>query len=111
MSTKQCTFLDWAEAYVGNPFFSLQYLLEHFRRTKATEAVNRSKTDSRLRCAQWNKSISPTASPKHALSPLLAVFAYATGNEAWKDQKGCEIPITAGYLRSLTRRMNREAKQ
>jgi hypothetical protein len=27
-----CVFLDWAEAYVGCPFFSLEYLLEHLRR-------------------------------------------------------------------------------
>jgi hypothetical protein len=32
-------FLDWAEAYVGNPFFSLQYLVEHFRRVAGVDAI------------------------------------------------------------------------
>ena len=32
VSEGQCVFLDWAEAFVGHPFFSFQYLVEHFRR-------------------------------------------------------------------------------
>ncbi len=28
-----CVFLDWAEAFVGHPFLTFEYLLEHFRRT------------------------------------------------------------------------------
>ena len=39
----------------------------------------------------------------------LAAFAYATGNEAWKDPERLRDPNTAGYLRSLTRRMSSEA--
>src|SRR5262249_54531390 len=31
-SPDRCVFLDWAEAYIGNPFFTFQYLLEHLRR-------------------------------------------------------------------------------
>ena len=32
VSEDGCVFLDWAEAYVGHPFFSFEYLLQHFRR-------------------------------------------------------------------------------
>ena len=46
-----------------------------------------------------------------ALAPLAAVFAYAAGNDAWKDQQRLEDPKVAGYFRSLARRMNREAMQ
>ena len=109
VSTKQCTLLDWAEAYVGNPFFSLQYLLEHFRRATSTEAV----AEARLTAAYvvpWEQVIPRTAITEAMASvPLLAAFAYATGNEAWKDPERLRDPNTAGYLRSLTRRMNREA--
>jgi len=54
---------------------------------------------------------SPTALT-HALAfaPLLAVFAYAAGTDAWRQPQALEEP-TAGYLRSLARRMHREAKQ
>src|SRR6202035_4217098 len=31
VSPSGCTFLDWAEACVGNPFLTFQYLLEFFR--------------------------------------------------------------------------------
>ena len=109
VSTKQCTFLDWAEAYVGNPFFSLQYLLEHFRRATSAEAL----TEARLTAAYfvpWEQVIPRTAITEAMASvPLLAAFAYATGNEAWKDPERLRDLNTAGYLRSLTRRMNREA--
>jgi hypothetical protein len=44
------------------------------------------------------------------LSPLVAVFAYATGNDLWMDPRKIEQPRTAGYLRSLTRRIEREAR-
>ena len=31
-----CVFLDWAEAFVGHPFLTFEYLLEHFRRAFGT---------------------------------------------------------------------------
>ena len=31
-TTGRAVFLDWAEAFVGDPFFSFEYLLQHFRR-------------------------------------------------------------------------------
>src|SRR5260370_33701905 len=31
---ERCVFLDWAEAYVGHPFFTFEYLREHLSRTK-----------------------------------------------------------------------------
>ena len=44
-----------------------------------------------------------------SLTPLLAVFAYAAGSEVWRDEERMQDPATAGYLRSLARRMHREA--
>jgi hypothetical protein len=45
------------------------------------------------------------------LSPLLAAFAYAASSNGWRDQEILDDSRRAGYLRSLTRRMNREANQ
>jgi hypothetical protein len=109
VSPSQCVFLDWAEAYLGNPFFSLEYLLEHLRRAFGTNSTIEARLIE-LYCARWKQVI-----PRHAitealeLAPLLAVFAYAAGSNAWADEQGLQDPGTAGYLRSLTRRMNREA--
>jgi hypothetical protein len=43
------------------------------------------------------------------VAPLVAVFAYAAGNDLWADPQKLKESRTAGYLRSLTRRMEREA--
>lgn len=54
VSPSRCAFLDWAEAHVGNPFFSFQYLLEHRRRTIGTDSA----VEARLiesYCAQWEQ--------------------------------------------------------
>jgi hypothetical protein len=102
--------LDWAEAYVGNPFFSWQYLLEHYRRN----AIANTAGETRLTTAYvtpWKSLLSPASIDAcMALVPLLAVFAYATGNDLWSNEKAVENPATASQLRSLTRRMDREAK-
>jgi hypothetical protein len=110
VSPSRCTFLDWAEAYVGNPFFSLEYLREHLRRTSGTDSA----VETRLveaYCAQWEQVVQPAAAAEGLeLAPLIAVFAYAVGSNAWEDMERLQ-PATAGYLRSLTRRMSREANE
>jgi hypothetical protein len=110
VSPSRCTFLDWAEAYVGNPFFSLEYLREHLRHTSGTDsAVETNLVESY--CVQWEQVV-PTAVVAEGLelAPLIAVFAYAAGSNAWEDMERLQ-PATAGYLRSLTRRMSREANE
>lgn len=111
VSPSGSTFVDWAEAYVGNPFFSFGYLLEHFSRM-----VGRDPTlEAQLIAAYakpWRALLSGHAIV-HALSvaPLLAAFAYAAGSDGWSDQEKLRNPNVAAYLRSLTRRMKREADQ
>jgi hypothetical protein len=111
VSPSRRTFLDWAEAYVGNPFFSLEYLLEHLRRTSGTDTAVETKLVESY-CARWEQVV-PTAVVAEGLelARLLAVFAYAAGSNAWKDAERLEEPATAGYFRSLTRRMHREATE
>jgi hypothetical protein len=110
VSATRCAFLDWAEAYVGNPFLSFEYLLEHLRKTGMGTQVEAMLIESY--CAQWERVVSPTAIGEALrFGPLLAVFAYAIGNDAWTDTDRLREPATAGYLRSLARRMNREANE
>jgi hypothetical protein len=111
VSEGQCVFLDWAEAYVGNPFFSLQYLVEHFlratrMRTTAESALTTVYTE------EWKSLVPPECLQEAlALAPMLAVFAYAATNDAWRDEARLQNPKSAGYLRGLTRRMHREASR
>lgn len=106
---EDCVFLDWAEACVGHPFFSFQYLLEHSRRAMKPDARwERDLIAAYAVC--WNPLL-PAEAIAHAVasSPMLAAFAYAVGNVSWENREIRRSPEAAGYLRSLTRRMYHEA--
>jgi hypothetical protein len=106
--TNQCQFLDWAEAYVGLPFLTFEYLLEHYRSSAGYAPVLESSM-SDLYYKHWEKllSIDVLAEIK-AIAPLIAVFAYAVVCEGWVHFRP-DTSENAGYFRSLTRRMWREA--
>jgi len=111
VSHDRCVFLDWPEAYLGCPFFSFEYVLEHFRRTVGIDKTLEQHLIGSY-AAQWNQVVSPAAvTDTLAVASLLAVFAYAAGNGVWNDEQSLQDPKTAGYLRGLTRRMNREANE
>jgi hypothetical protein len=106
-----CVFLDWAEAHVGNPLFSFQYLVEHFRRTADMDATAESGLASAY-AEQWQILVSPeNLQETLPLTPMLAVFAYVAPTDAWSDPAKLQDPTVAGYLRSLTRRMHCEANR
>lgn len=107
----ECVFLDWAEAYVGSPPFSLQYLVEHFRRFTGIDAAAESRL-IKVYTEAWQTLVSPERMAEAlALAPMLAVFAYAVATDSWLDDARLRDPKLAGYLRSLTRRMHREANR
>lgn len=111
VSAGGCVLLDWAEAYVGPPFFSFEYLLQHFRRELSANAAFESQLANAYK-APWRRLFSDELTSEGlSLAPLAAVFAYAAGTGAWKDEERLRHPKIAGYFRSLTRRMNREAIQ
>jgi len=102
-------FLDWAEAFVGHPFLTFEYLREHFRRTFGQDHPRQAQLLARY-ISPWRAFVSE-ANIRCALNvtPVVAVFACAVGNDLWRDPRRLQEPRTAGYLRSLTRRMEREA--
>jgi hypothetical protein len=111
VSEGQSVFLDWAEAYVGNPLLSFQYLVEHFRRMAGVDAAAESGLTSAY-AEEWQSLVSPESLEEAVgFAPMLAVFAYAAATDAWSDQARLQDPKVAGYLRSLTRRMHREASR
>lgn len=111
VSPNGCVFLDWAEAYVGPPFFSFEYLLQHFRRGICADAALGSELANAYK-APWRQQLSDDLTNEAlTLTPLAAVFAYAAGTGGWKDEERLRDPKTRAYFRSLARRMNREAIQ
>jgi hypothetical protein len=106
---ERCTFLDWAEAYVGHPFLTLEYFLAHLRK----DYPHLAHLGSDL-IAAYSRIWSSVASPEqiaqaYLFSPLVAVFAYAASSNVWRDAERLKVPGFQGYLRSLTRRMKQEA--
>jgi hypothetical protein len=101
-------FLDWAEAYVGPPFVSFQYLLEHWRRLCGSDShLEKSLVSSYSR--HWTRFASPgEIATAFRVMPLLAAFAFAAGTGRWRNPESVR-PETIGYLRSIARRMKREA--
>jgi hypothetical protein len=104
-----CVFLDWAEACVTNPLVTFEYLREHLMRSGTEEPGTRERlTDAYLH--PWRSLCSPDDLRRAAaVSPLVAVFAYAAANDWWRAPHLARDPKREGYFRSLTRRMYREA--
>jgi len=107
VSRGHSVFLDWAEGCVGHPFFTFEYLLEHRRKFHGTgyreeEDLIRTFTDP------WKSFLSPRhfAADRQWI-PLAAAFAYAARNACIFT--AALRPETASFLRSMTRRMKREA--
>jgi hypothetical protein len=107
-SPDRCVFLDWAEAYVGPPILTLEYLRQHLVRLRGEEISLAADVVEPYEKA-WRRIVSAEAlSAGLDLAPVLAVFAYAAGTRVWQDPTRVREPKTAAYLRSLTRRMRCE---
>jgi hypothetical protein len=109
VSGDRCTFIDWAEAAIGHPFLTFEYLLEHLTRLRPDHADRREELVSAY-ASKWERFAPPSAvSRALALTPLVAVFAYAVSANTWREPETFTSPRVAGYFRSLVRRMKREA--
>ncbi len=109
VSSDHCVFLDWAEGCVTNPVITFEYLRRHFGRSAPPQpSAIAHLTAAYVR--HW-ASFYPPEDLRRALeiSPLIAVFVYAIASDSWRSPASQCPPAHAGYLRSLTRRMYREA--
>ncbi len=109
VSADGCVFLDWAEAYVGNPFLSFQHLLEHLRRTGCTGLLLEAELTAFYTKAWRDLLSADDIAEALRLAPMLAVFAYAAGTGMRADPGGHQNQNSAGFLRSMTRRLHCEA--
>jgi len=105
-----CTFIDWAEAHVSHPFLMFEYFLSHLRKDYPTVVPFEDDLRSSYARRWQGCSSAEHVSEAFLFSPLVAVFAYAVAGNRWREQECLKIPQVPGYLRSLTRRMKREAE-
>lgn len=111
VSSKRCVFLDWAEACIGHPFFTFQYLLEYVRRLRGADP-RREELLTLSYTRRWEFFASPEEiAAALQVVPLLSVFAYAAAGLPWRDSQVARRPEIGAPLRSLVRRMKREAEQ
>ena len=110
-SADQCIFLDWAEAYVGPPFPTFQFLIEHARQRRVGNTVCDQQLINRYN-RSWFRAASPAiVASGQSVTPLTAAFFYAVALDAWHDAERLLTPRLASFFRSLTRRMQREAEE
>jgi Ser/Thr protein kinase RdoA (MazF antagonist) len=104
-------FLDWAEGCVTSPLITFEYLREHLQRNRINDAqAIESIVTAYVR--PWQSIFSAdTLERATMISALVAVFVYAVGANTWHSSEALLKPSVAGYFRSLTRRMYREAVQ
>jgi hypothetical protein len=104
-------FLDWAEGCIGHPFLSFAHVLEYFLRTFGNNAPEKS-TLIHAYLDVW-EPLRLTEAPQTTLSTslFLAIFAHAVSTDLWRDSRRMLEPATAGYYRSLARRMKRYRDQ
>jgi Phosphotransferase enzyme family len=104
----RCRFIDWSEAYIGNPFVSFQHLL--LLNTGELKETN----DLRLKQAYrraWMGLLDPAQiNAAFALMPLLAVASYLYGRGDWLRSSRRNDPQRQSYARSLARHMDRAAQ-
>lgn len=97
-SDRECIFLDWAEAFIGCPLFSFEYLLQHFRRTFPSQSTMEKKFQEAY-AAPWRASISSeNLALAVSLSPLAALFAYATTVWRYLDTEGSPNSLQWEYF-------------
>ena len=111
ISPARSVFLDWAEGCVTNPLVTFEYLLEHSRRSHIHDTAA-TKRIAAAYLRPWNALLSSDDLARGmTVSPLVAVFVYALAGDAWCSPDTLHNSRRSGYLRSLTRRMYREAME
>jgi hypothetical protein len=103
-------FLDWAEAGLGNPFFSMEYLRQHF--VNAFAGQPDAEIEFRNSYVECWRSVLPGSTVERTaeLVPLVAAFAFAATVLPWDMPNLSAKTGLASLLRSLARRMYRECE-
>jgi len=111
VSSEQCAYLDWAEAYVGPPFLTLEYLLQTFRRVFGHGSPHESPV-VRAYLTAWEPLIPLRDIDQFwELTPALAVFAYAQRCFVAAESSEQGFTRFANYLRALLERLRRELER
>jgi hypothetical protein len=108
VAARHCQFIDWSEAYVGNPLITLQHLLllnrleDHDRRASVNSLLKQKYLDA------WVSRCNPDALRKGFIyMPILALISTLYGRGDWLNSPRRNDPHRLSYTRSLARHMDR----
>ena len=108
VNARHCQFIDWSEAYVGNPLITLQHLLllnrleDDDRRASVNSLLKQKYLDA------WVSRCNPDALRKgFTYMPILALASTLYGRGDWLNSPRRNDPHRLSYTRSLARHMDR----
>jgi Phosphotransferase enzyme family len=107
-----CQFIDWSEAYFGNPLITLEHLLlfNKLRNGKIRNFVNSIVKQKYL--SIWTASCSPASlNEGFVYMSFLAVASALYGRGNWLNTAKRNDPRRRAYARSLARYMDRAARE
>jgi hypothetical protein len=109
VSPDHCAYLDWAEAYIGFPFLSFEYLLQSFRRIFGATSLQEQKLVE-MYLSPWESVVRRDAVREAwAVTPVLAVSAYFLRCIDRCEGQILSVPGRLEYLSFLLRKLKREA--
>jgi hypothetical protein len=105
----RCVFIDWAEAYIGNPFLNFEQFANHLMR-QSEQAKGWVPYLRTLYKQQWLDVLTESKIDcVFALAPLLAAATYLFGRGDWLRSPSRNDANFQAFARSLARRMYRTA--
>jgi hypothetical protein len=105
----RAVFADWAEAYIGNPFFTFHHLRAHAVQADVSHTwALKIKT---IYANHWRRLLGgPQVARALALCPPLAIASYLCGRDTSFDLPSRNDLRAQSYARSLARHMDRAAQ-
>lgn len=101
---------DWAEAYIGNPFFTFHHLREHAVQAGVSHAWASKVTA--IYADHWRCLLSDAQIVRAlALCPALAIASYLCGRDVAFASPYRLDPRAQSYARSLARNIDRAAQE
>jgi len=102
-------FTDWAEAYIGNPFFTFHHLRAHA--VQADVSHTWASKITTIYANHWRCLLSASQVARAlALCPPLAIASYLCGQDTFFDLPSRKDLRAQSYGRSLARHMDRAAQ-
>ena len=108
----RCRFIDWSEAYLGNPLITLQHLLllNKLENSQIRHSINLLLKQSYARV--WAASCDSNALEEGFLyAPILAAASTLYGRGDWLNSTTRNDPRRQSFARTLARYMDRAARE